>query len=549
MNTDQMYDLVIIGGGPAGLTAAIYAARARGKVLVIEKGEIGGQITEAGALVNYPGVPNTTGKEVTELMHAQALSFGAQWLETEVTGLELEGDIKVVHTKQGDYQSLAVILATGANPQSVGFKGEKEFRGRGVAYCATCDGEFFTGKDIFVVGSGAAAIDESIFLTKYAKSITILVKKPKFDCDPALVEELKEYPMISVHYTSEIVQAGGDDGILRYAEFKNRKEGTTWRYDAPQGDTFGIFVFAGHQPNAVLFGESVKLDPKGYVITDLEQKTSVDGVYAAGDLCVKTLRQVVTATADGAIAATSSLKYCGIMHKKLNLPKFPQTPVHPVAPKSTEETTIRNEAAGSFLTDEIRDQLKPILEKFDHTVILKLHVNDHPLTKEVKEAVQELAALSAHIKVQEETLAASEVPYISLAKEDGTLTGIAFHGVPSGHEFNSFILAMYNVAGPGQALDEETKRGLEELKKTDKQFDIKILVSLSCTMCPAVVQETQRLAAVADNIKAEMFDLQHFPELKDKYRIMSVPCMVINDNAVYFGKKTMNEVIHILKEI
>lgn len=549
MNTDQMYDLVIIGGGPAGLTAAIYAARARGKVLVIEKGEIGGQITEAGALVNYPGVPNTTGKEVTELMHAQALSFGAQWLETEVTGLELEGDIKVVHTKQGDYQSLAVILATGANPQSVGFKGEKEFRGRGVAYCATCDGEFFTGKDIFVVGSGAAAIDESIFLTKYAKSITILVKKPKFDCDPALVEELKEYPMISVHYTSEIVQAGGDDGILRYAEFKNRKEGTTWRYDAPQGDTFGIFVFAGHQPNAVLFGESVKLDPKGYVITDLEQKTSVDGVYAAGDLCVKTLRQVVTATADGAIAATASLKYCGIMHKKLNLPKFPQTPVHPVAPKSTEETTIRNEAAGSFLTDEIRDQLKPILEKFDHTVILKLHVNDHPLTKEVKEAVQELAALSAHIKVQEETLAASEVPYISLAKEDGTLTGIAFHGVPSGHEFNSFILAMYNVAGPGQALDEETKRGLEELKKTDKQFDIKILVSLSCTMCPAVVQETQRLAAVADNIKAEMFDLQHFPELKDKYRIMSVPCMVINDNAVYFGKKTMNEIIHILKEI
>ena len=160
-----------------------------------------------------------------------------------------------------------------------------------------------------------------------------------------------------------------------------------------------------------------------------------------------------------------------------------------------------------------------------------------------------MAVLSAHIKVQEETLAASEVPYISLAKEDGTLTGIAFHGVPSGHEFNSFILAMYNVAGPGQALDEETKRGLEELKKTDKQFDIKILVSLSCTMCPAVVQETQRLAAIADNIKAEMFDLQHFPELKDKYRIMSVPCMVINDNAVYFGKKTMNEIIHILKEI
>lgn len=550
MNTETMYDLIIVGGGPAGLSAAIYAARARNKVLIVEKGEIGGQITAAGALVNYPGVPNTTGKEVTEAMYEQALSFGAQWLATEVTGLELTDTIKTVHTKKGDYQSLAVLLATGANPQSVGFTGEKEFRGHGVAYCATCDGEFFTDKDIFVVGSGADAIEESIFLTKYGKSITILVKKAAFDCAQTLVDSLQEYPSISVKYNSEIVKAGGTDGILSYAEFKNRKDGTTWRYDAPPDDTFGIFVFAGHQPNAVLFGDAIRLDPKGYVLTDGEQKTTVDGVYAAGDLCVKSLRQVVTATADGAIAATAALKYCGAMHRQLKLPKFPPTSAIPATAKKNDPTTVPSpHTAGTFLTAEIRGQVEPILAKITSVVTLQVHGNDTDLSKELQEAAQEIAALSEKIKVQTVPQSPEDMPYLSLLKGENTDTGIAFHGVPGGHEFTSFILALYNVAGPGQEMDEETKTALADIDATGKKIAMKVLVSLSCTMCPAVVQETQRLAAASSHITAEMFDLQHFPKLKNKYRVMSVPCLVINDHDVHFGKKSMHELLQLLKNV
>lgn len=550
MNTETMYDLIIVGGGPAGLSAAIYAARARNKVLIVEKGEIGGQITAAGALVNYPGVPNTTGKEVTEAMYEQALSFGAQWLATEVTGLELTDTIKTVHTKKGDYQSLAVLLATGANPQSVGFTGEKEFRGHGVAYCATCDGEFFTDKDIFVVGSGADAIEESIFLTKYGKSITILVKKAAFDCAQTLVDSLQEYPSISVKYNSEIVKAGGTDGILSYAEFKNRKDGTTWRYDAPPDDTFGIFVFAGHQPNAVLFGDAIRLDPKGYVLTDGEQKTTVDGVYAAGDLCVKSLRQVVTATADGAIAATAALKYCGAMHRQLKLPKFPPPSAIPATAKKNDLTTVPSpHTAGTFLTAEIRSQVEPILAKITSVVTLQVHGNDTDLSKELQEAAQEIAALSEKIKVQTVPQSPEDIPYLSLLKGENTDTGIAFHGVPGGHEFTSFILALYNVAGPGQEMDEETKTALADIDATGKKIAMKVLVSLSCTMCPAVVQETQRLAAASSHITAEMFDLQHFPKLKNKYRVMSVPCLVINDHDVHFGKKSMHELLQLLKNV
>lgn len=550
MNTETMYDLIIVGGGPAGLSAAIYAARARNKVLIVENGEIGGQITAAGALVNYPGVPNTTGKEVTEAMYEQALSFGAQWLATEVTGLELTDTIKTVHTKKGDYQSLAVLLATGANPQSVGFTGEKEFRGHGVAYCATCDGEFFTDKDIFVVGSGADAIEESIFLTKYGKSITILVKKAAFDCAQTLVDSLQEYPSISVKYNSEIVKAGGTDGILSYAEFKNRKDGTTWRYDAPPDDTFGIFVFAGHQPNAVLFGDAIRLDPKGYVLTDGEQKTTVDGVYAAGDLCVKSLRQVVTATADGAIAATAALKYCGAMHRQLKLPKFPPPSAIPATAKKNDPTTVSSpHTAGTFLTAEIRSQVEPILAKITSVVTLQVHGNDTDLSKELQEAAQEIAALSEKIKVQTVPQSPEDIPYLSLLKGENTDTGIAFHGVPGGHEFTSFILALYNVAGPGQEMDEETKTALADIDATGKKIAMKVLVSLSCTMCPAVVQETQRLAAASSHITAEMFDLQHFPKLKNKYRVMSVPCLVINDHDVHFGKKSMHELLQLLKNV
>lgn len=199
----KLFDAVIVGGGPAGLTAAIYLARARYRVLVVEKEHFGGQITITDEVVNYPGVFSTSGKELTATMRRQAEAFGAEFMLAEVTGLDLTGDIKHVHTTKGDIPCLAVLLATGASPRHAGFKGEEEFRGHGVAYCATCDGEFFTGKDVFVVGGGFAAAEESVFLTKYARHVTILVRGDDFTCAEGTAEEAKTNDKISVLYNTE----------------------------------------------------------------------------------------------------------------------------------------------------------------------------------------------------------------------------------------------------------------------------------------------------------------------------------------------------------
>ena len=179
---NNLYDVIILGGGPAGLTAALYLARAKYRTLVLEKEKFGGQITITHEVVNYPGVAKTSGEELTETMRRQAESFGAEFLLAEVEGLDLSGDIKTVKTDRGELKAFGVLLATGAHPRTVGFRGEEEHKGRGVAYCATCDGEFFTGKDIFVVGGGYAAAEESVFLTKFARHVTILVRKDDFSC-------------------------------------------------------------------------------------------------------------------------------------------------------------------------------------------------------------------------------------------------------------------------------------------------------------------------------------------------------------------------------
>ena len=180
MEMEQLYDVIVIGGGPAGLTAALYLARARYRVLVVEKERFGGQITITNEIVNYPGVAKTSGRELTDTMRQQAEGFGAEFLLAEVTAFELDGDVKTVKTGRGEYRCFGVLLATGAHPRMIGFPGEAEFRGRGVAYCATCDGEFFTGKEVFVIGGGFAAAEESVFLTRYAKHVTILIREEDF---------------------------------------------------------------------------------------------------------------------------------------------------------------------------------------------------------------------------------------------------------------------------------------------------------------------------------------------------------------------------------
>ena len=194
----HFYDVVIIGGGPAGLTAALYLARAKYRVVVVEKEKFGGQITITHEVVNYPGVEKTSGAALTESMRRQAESFGAEFLLAQVERLDMAGDVKTVHTDRGELKCFGVLLATGAHPRMVGFPGESDFRGRGVAYCATCDGEFFTGRQVFVVGGGFAAAEEAVFLTKYASHVTILIRKGDFSCAASVADEARNHPKITV---------------------------------------------------------------------------------------------------------------------------------------------------------------------------------------------------------------------------------------------------------------------------------------------------------------------------------------------------------------
>ena len=240
------YDVIVVGAGPAGLSAALYAARAKYRVLVLEKEKMGGQITITSEIVNYPGVEKTDGTELTEQMRRQAEAFGAEFAMAEVTGIDLDGDIRTVKTDKGEYRAPGIVLAVGANPRKLGFVGEQEYQGRGVAYCATCDGEFFTGMDVFVIGGGFAAAEEAVFLTKYAKKVTIIVREEDFTCAKAVADKAKNHEKIEVHYETEIVEAAGD-GLLRRARFKDNASGGEWTYEAPEGTSFGIFVFAGYE--------------------------------------------------------------------------------------------------------------------------------------------------------------------------------------------------------------------------------------------------------------------------------------------------------------
>ena len=315
---EQLYDVVVIGGGPAGLTAGLYLARAKYRVLIVEKAAFGGQITITDQVVNYPGVLHTSGKELTETMRQQAQSFGAEFLLAEVTGLSLDDTVKTVKTDRGDLSCFGVLWATGAHPRMVGFPGEEAFRGRGVAYCATCDGEFFTGRDVFVVGGGFAAAEEAVFLTKYARHVTILIRGKDFSCAPTAADAARKHPKITV-LTHTQVQAVEGDSALRLLRYQNTETGQVTEYQPPEGETFGLFVFAGYQPATELLQGLAKLDPQGYVLTDKSQQTSVPGLYAAGDVCQKPLRQVVTAVGDGALAATELEKYAAACQQATGL--------------------------------------------------------------------------------------------------------------------------------------------------------------------------------------------------------------------------------------
>ena len=266
MGNKNFYDVVVIGGGPAGLTAALYLARAHYRVLIIEKEKFGGQVTITDEVVNYPGVEKTSGRALTETMRRQAEFFGAEFLLGEVTALKKEetasgAELWESATDKGIFQSFGILLATGAHPRMIGFPGEAEFRGHGVAYCATCDGEFFYGKEIFVIGGGFAAAEEGVFLTKFASHVTILIRDDDFSCAKAVAEAAKNHPKITVLTNTEVICVEGDH-MLRRIRYKNRNTGKETLFDSAN-DTFGVFVFAGYEPNTSLVKELVNLDPHG----------------------------------------------------------------------------------------------------------------------------------------------------------------------------------------------------------------------------------------------------------------------------------------------
>ena len=542
MQYNNLYDLIVVGAGPAGLTAAIYMSRARYKTLVLEKADIGGQITITSEVVNYPGIKKTDGKELTAFMAEQAKSFGAEIKSDEVVELVLDGDIKKVITKNATYEALTVIIATGANPRQLGFEGESKFKGRGVAYCATCDGEFFTDKDIFVVGGGFAACEEGMFLTRYGKSVTMIVREEDFTCAKSIADKVKNHnPKINIHFNTQVKEITGDTFPNR-AVFINNSTGEEIIYEAPEKDTFGTFVFAGYVPNTSLIKGKVDLDTQGYVITDENKSTNIEGVFAAGDLCVKNLRQVVTATSDGAIAATSAEKIAAQKHIKLEIPNlFDISRVK--IDENNNVKKVESTSGDAFITDEMKAQLENVFSRFQKKLVLVANTNSSDLGKEIEGFISELSNISENLSTKINKISDNEVAFISLENENGSSTGYKFVGVPGGHEFTSFVLSIYNYSGKGQPMEDAH---IEKISSIKDKKDVKIVVSLSCTKCPDLVIATSQIMGKLEGSTFSVYDIANSPELREKYSIMSVPCMIINDDKVVFGKKNVDELLEIL---
>ena len=586
MSRDDLYDVIVVGGGPAGLTAGLYLARARYRVLILEKDDFGGQITITNEVVNYPGVGRTTGRALTQTMRRQAQDFGAEFLSAEAIGLDVHGDVKTVHTSRGDLKAFGILLATGASPRKLGFEGESEYAGRGVAYCATCDGEFFTGKEVLVVGGGFAAAEESVFLTTYASKVTVLVREQDFTCDATVAAAAKNNPKIDVRYQVELQGVTAGQGGLREAAILNRATGQTETWRPADGGTFGVFVFAGYVPATDLVRGVVELDDYGYVVTHGYLETSVPGVYAAGDLRAKNLRQVVTATADGAIAAVELERYAKRMSEKTGL--MPQRPASYVYEQSTAKANAASlddtapapapakrsadaaaaanavKKSSELFSDATRQQLNVVFSRMSRPVTLALELDDTPLSTELRGFIDALVALSGgklkstvvdgEYKKDDTGRAVFDVDSVLPAARpcvrmvvDGEPTGLAFHGVPSGHEFNSFVLGLYNVAGPGQPLGDDL---IDRSRSITDPLDIMVLVSLTCTMCPETVLASQRIASLNPAVRAEAYDVAHFPELRDHYGAMSVPCIVITwadgTQQVEFGKKSIPQMLELV---
>ena len=309
---ENVYDVIILGAGPAGLAAGLYAGRSRLKALIIEKSQDGGQIAITNEIENYPGQmvdEEESGPSLIARMTKQAEKFGCERVSDTITAVELEGEVKKIVCKNGEYFGKAVIVATGAHSRPIGCENEAEFVGKGISFCATCDANFFTDLEVYVVGGGDSAVEEAMFLTNFARKVTIIHRRDELRAAKSIQEKAFASPKLDFMWDSVVEKVGGDEGVLAKMWVRNVKTDEVTEIEADEDDgLFGLFGFIGFLPNTELFEGQLEME-RGYVLTDDDMHTNIPGVFAAGDLRKKSLRQVVTAAADGAIAATQAYKY------------------------------------------------------------------------------------------------------------------------------------------------------------------------------------------------------------------------------------------------
>ena len=301
----EIFDIIILGAGPAGLTAGIYASRARMKTLILNEGTVGGQLVLTHEIANYPGVESTSGFQLGNIMKKQALAFGCKIKSNiQMTLFDFSANPKMVEINGNEqFYARTVILSPGGEPRMVHVPGEAEFKGRGVSYCATCDGDFFSGKDIVVVGGGNSALEEAVSLTKYARHVTVVHQFDQFQAFPYAVEEAKANPRISFYMESEVRRILGDESV-RQVEIEHVPTGKRTMLSVD-----GIFIFIGYVAKTQGFEKCINLNDRGEIIVGPEMQTNVPGVFSAGDCIVKRYRQVTTAIGDGTIAALSAIDY------------------------------------------------------------------------------------------------------------------------------------------------------------------------------------------------------------------------------------------------
>jgi len=306
----KIYDVIILGAGPAGLAAGLYAGRSRLSTLIIEKGQDGGQIAITDEIENYPGqnVEGESGPSLIARMTEQAKKFGAERVSDVIKSVELNGDVKKLVGNKGEYEAKCVIIATGAFPKPIGCENEGKFTGKGISFCATCDASFFEDFEVYVVGGGDSAVEEAMYLTKFARKVTIIHRRDELRAAKSIQEKAFANPKMNFMWDSVVEELKGD-GILESMVVKNVKTGELTEIVADEDDgTFGVFCFIGFLPNSSLFEGKVDMEA-GYILTDDDMHTNIPGVYAAGDIRKKSLRQVVTAAADGAIAAIQANRF------------------------------------------------------------------------------------------------------------------------------------------------------------------------------------------------------------------------------------------------